>query len=176
MISLTLIMSCFPMAVLADNDVDVPQEIQETEDTVPDEPTEETVTTEVIYEEAVSEEPAYASASVTVGSWDELKAAIEAAGDGGSATISLTADCSSSNDEADELLIHDNRNITILLNGHNLSRRAQGFCEWGRVIDIHSGSSLTLIGDPVSRGSILGGQCTKDGGGISNYGTLTLKD
>ena len=117
-----------------------------------------------------------ADSTVDVGSWEELKAAIENAGDGGSVTISLTADCKSSNDEADELLIHDNRNITILLNGHNLTRRAAGFCEWGRVIDIHSGSSLTLIGDPVSRGSILGGQCTKDGGGISNYGTLTLQD
>ena len=68
-----------------------------------------------------------ADSTVDVGSWEELKAAIENAGDGGSVTISLTADCKSSNDEADELLIHDNRNITILLNGHNLTRRAAGF-------------------------------------------------
>lgn len=175
------------MAVLADNDVNQDEETAAVEESIPEEeiiPSDEEITdeteaveyTELISEETAVAQPAYASTPVPVGSWEELKAAIEAAGDGGSATISLTADCTSSYDEADELLIHDERNITILLNGHTIERRCEDPCEWGRVIDIHSGSTLALIGDPIRRGMILGGQCTKDGGGISNYGTLTLQD
>ena len=175
MISLTLIMSCFPMAVLADNDVSDSPEIQGTEDNVPDEQTDGTVTTEVIVEETVSEEPAYASASVTAGSWTDLKTAIENAGSD-PVTISLTADCESSGCEWDQLVIHDGRNITIELNGHNLNRRMYDPCESGMVIDIHSGCSLTLIGDPISRGMIMGGNCSKNGGGICNSGTLTIQD
>ena len=162
MFSLTVIMGSFPPAVLAYNGEDQDDNAG-------------------IIEEWISEEPTYdyASDPVNVGSWNELKDAVEGAGDGGSVTISLTADCTSSYDEADELLIHDERNITILLNGHTIERRCEDPCEWGRVIDIHSGSTLALIGDPEStgvRGEIRGGNCSKNGGGIYNAGTLTLED
>ena len=190
MISLAVIMSCFPMAVLADSDVNPDEEPAAVEESIPEEeniPSDEETTdeteaveyTELISEETAVAQPAYASTTVYVGSWEELKAAIEAAGDGGSATISLTADCSSSRDEADELLIHDNRNITILLNGHEIERKGGDFVEFGRAIEIHSGSSLSIIGDPENTGDmgeIRGGFCSKNGGVIYNAGSLSIED
>lgn len=73
------------------------------------------------------------------------------------------------------LKIGDNnnaRNVTLDLNGHQLSRHLNAVDANGHVIEVFSGSTLTII--DTAGGGIISGGWANNGGGICNSGTLNF--
>ena len=178
MVSLALILGSFPLAVLADSDVNDDEQtatIEETDTVDETDPAEEELSETVIDSETVSEEPSLGVTVPPVESWNDLLQAIENAGSTPT-TLTLAEDCQSNGAAWDQIVISAGQNITINLNGHDLNRQMNDYdTQSGMVIMVNYGANLTIIGDNRNRGTICGGKCEK-GGGISNYGTLTLQD
>ncbi len=116
------------------------------------------------------------SASAPTG-WEKIKDDIERADSG--TTITLTEDITAENGDA-ALLIEDNKNITIDLNGHTLDRNLSEPTADGYVICVKDGAELTVKDSSQSgTGVITGGnnsneiwKCTS---GVLVLGTFTLE-
>lgn len=110
--------------------------------------------------------------------WSDLQALINDAPN--NETIELTRDYVATSKDAGALQI--NKSITIDLKGHTINRNLSEAQENGRVIEIASGKTVTIIGP----GTITGGYkvakniddnpADNDGGGIYNMGHLTLNN
>lgn len=78
-------------------------------------------------------------------------------------------------DLTDCLTISEGQTITLDLNGKTLNRGMSEYQESGSVIRVEPGATLTVLdGSFTNVGTITGGFAF-NGGGICNYGTLTLK-
>ena len=105
--------------------------------------------------------------ATTVATEEQLNTAIS----NGSTEIQLLADIALST----YCEISDGKTVTIDLNGHTLSRNLSASTECGNILRVTSNGTLTIkdsSGD--NSGKITGGYDSDGGGGICNYGTLTL--
>lgn len=99
---------------------------------------------------------------ININSWSALQEAITA--DGG--TITLYNDLSDVENDGALVVSH---NMVLDLNGHTLNRNRTEEEDYGYVIKVGSGASLTII-----NGTITGGWNSESGGGICSEGDLTL--
>ena len=67
-----------------------------------------------------------------------------------------------------------NQSITLDLNGHTLSRNLTAADRNGHVIEVHSKGDLMIIDSSDDRSGTITGGWANNGGGICNYGTLTI--
>lgn len=99
---------------------------------------------------------------ININSWSALQEALTA--DGG--TITLYNDLSDVENDGALVVSH---NMVLDLNGHTLNRNRTEEEDYGYVIKVGSGASLTII-----NGTITGGWNSESGGGICSEGDLTL--
>jgi hypothetical protein len=66
------------------------------------------------------------------------------------------------------------QSITLDLNGHTLSRNLTAADRNGHVIEVHSKGDLMIIDSSDDRSGTITGGWANNGGGICNYGTLTI--
>lgn len=99
---------------------------------------------------------------ININSWKVLQEALTA--DGG--TITLYNDLSDVENDGALVVSH---NMVLDLNGHTLNRNRTEEEDYGYVIKVGSGASLTII-----NGTITGGWNSESGGGICSEGDLTL--
>jgi hypothetical protein len=105
--------------------------------------------------------------ATTVATEEQLNTAISE----GSTEIQLLADITLSR----YCEISDGKTVTLDLNGYTLSRNLSEVTECGNILRVTSNGTLTIkdsSGD--NSGKITGGNDSDGGGGICNYGTLTL--
>ena len=114
----------------------------------------------------------YVCKNITTGvKYETLKAAVDAANDGN--TITPLKDINLS----DGLIIPANKNIVLDLQGYTLSRSLTEATSNGYVVKVVGGATVTIQDTSEGeKGKITGGWNNSQGGGIYNYGTLTLKD
>ncbi len=73
------------------------------------------------------------------------------------------------------LVIPADVDVTLDLNGKKLDRGLSGIFDNGSAVRVESGASLTVIDTAGNNLGIITGGAGTNGGGICNYGTLTLK-
>lgn len=66
------------------------------------------------------------------------------------------------------------QSVTLDLNGHTLSRNLTAADRNGHVIEVHSKGDLMIIDSSDDRSGTITGGWANNGGGICNYGTLTI--
>ena len=106
-------------------------------------------------------------AQTSVATEDELNNAVN--NGGAKVSVKLTADIALSN----YCEIPDDKEVTLDLNGHKLSRNLSGQTTCGNILRVTSDADLT-IKDSAGGGTIKGGY-DSHGGAICNYGTLTFE-
>lgn len=99
---------------------------------------------------------------ININSWSVLKETLAAE----SGTITLYNDLSDVENDGALVVSH---NMVLDLNGHTLNRNRTEEEDYGYVIKVESGASLTII-----NGTITGGWNSESGGGICSEGDLTL--
>ena len=75
---------------------------------------------------------------------------------------------------ASEVEINNNRTVTIDLNGHTLDRGLSSAINYGHVLKVISGSTLTINDASGNNSGIIKGGYTNEGGAINNLGTLII--
>ena len=75
---------------------------------------------------------------------------------------------------AAELVIPDGKTVTLDLNGKMISRSLDDAQEHGSVILVEEGAELTVTDSTNENKGVIAGGASYNGGGISNYGTLTF--
>jgi hypothetical protein len=73
-----------------------------------------------------------------------------------------------------EVEINNNLTVTLDLNGHTLDRGLSSSTNYGHVLKVFSGSTLTINDASGDNSGIIKGAYTGQGGGISNYGTIII--
>ena len=86
------------------------------------------------------------------------------------ANIRMMADINLSS----EVEVNNNRTVTLDLNGHTLDRGLSSSTNYGHVLKVISGSTLTINDASGDNSGIIKGAYTGVGGGISNYGTIII--
>ena len=85
-------------------------------------------------------------------------------------TVKLTADITLT----DTLVIPAGKKVTLDLNGKVLDRGLTEPVEGGSVIRVEAGATLTVNDTTYRNAGVITGGCAYRGGGICNYGTLTV--
>ena len=117
----------------------------------------------------------YVTAPDTYGNWNDLKAALLSSGEG---NITLDRNYKSGVGGSGALII--DRNVEIDLNGFTIDRNLDEAENYGQVIRVNGGKTVTIIGPGIITGAwnkaINGTEHgdSNDGGGIYNMGNLTL--
>lgn len=75
---------------------------------------------------------------------------------------------------ASEVVIDYNTTVTLDLNGHTLDRGLSIATNYGHVLKVISGSSLTINDASGNNSGVIKGGYTNEGGGINNLGTLVI--
>ena len=73
-----------------------------------------------------------------------------------------------------EVVINNNRTVTLDLNGHTLNRGLTSAANYGHVLKVISGSTLTINDASGDNSGIIKGGYTNVGGAIGNEGTLII--
>ena len=108
---------------------------------------------------------------VEIDSWQALQMAINGASDG--MTISLSTDISATYGVESALEVASGKNVTIDLKGHTINRALTEYDALQNGYVLNNEGTLTIT-DSVGGGAITGGNCSGNGGGILNSGTLTI--
>ena len=106
--------------------------------------------------------------------WQNLQMAINSALDGAVIKLDQSVDASYTSDAA--LHVDSSKNITIDLNGNTINRSLldRDVSVYGNNGYVIRNEGTLTITDSVGGGTITGGNCKGDAGGILNTGTLTL--
>ena len=105
-------------------------------------------------------------AQTEVGTEQALKEAVS-----NNQSVKMTADIALGS----RLVIESGKNVTLDLNGHQLSRSLGGAADDGNVVRVEKLGTLTVKdGSGTGSGTITGGKAI-NGGGICNHGTLTFE-
>ncbi len=112
------------------------------------------------------------SDAISITSWNELQKAVS--NPQGSLCLQLDADLRAEPYDT-TIVIPEEAEVTINLNGHTIDRACGDAREDGSVIYIEVDASLTIF-DELKTGRITGGNTTSNGGGIWTKGDLKIRD